>query len=51
MGLEHGMTMEDSHGVSLAKDKEITRAFSRLSLVLIEVSSTISAPTLKRLNK
>jgi hypothetical protein len=51
MGLEHGTTMEDSQGVTLARDKEITRVFSHLGLVLNEVSSTISAPMLRKLNK
>jgi hypothetical protein len=51
MGLEHGMTMEDSQGITLARDKKITRVFSHLGLVLSEIFGTISAPMPRKLNK
>jgi hypothetical protein len=51
MGPEHCVAMEDSQGVTLAKDREITRAFSHLSLVLNQVSSATLALVPKKLNK
>ncbi len=50
MGLEHSVAMEDSQGVTLAKDRKITRAFSHLSLVSNEVSNATSALVPKKLN-
>jgi hypothetical protein len=51
MGPEHGVVMEDSQGVTLAKDRKIMKVSSHLGLVPNEVSIVTLAPTPKKLNK
>jgi len=51
MGPKHGVAMEDSQRVTLAKDREIMKAFSHLGLVPNEVSGATLAFVLKKLNK